>query len=91
MECLTCSAHLLLRSAQAGRQEMSPRFTDLPTVGEVGWAERSQYCPGGETNAWGKRLLVLEPEGCSDLPLRLSQPGTSILGFCHPGSCLGPS
>lgn len=33
MECLTCSAHLLLRSAQEGRQEMSPPLTDLPTVG----------------------------------------------------------
>lgn len=61
MQCLTCSAHLLLRSAQEGRQEMSPRLTDLPHYWRVG-AARSQYCPGRETNAWGKRPLALQPE-----------------------------
>lgn len=71
MECLTCSAHLLLRSAQEGRQEMSPRLTDLPTVGEVG-AERSQYCPGRETNAWGRGCLHCSQKTGSGLPLSQS-------------------
>lgn len=62
MECLTCPAHLLLRSAQEGRQEMSPHLTDLPTTVGALEDERSQYCPGRETKAWGKQLLAPEPE-----------------------------
>lgn len=76
MERLTCSAHLLLRSAQEGRQEMSPHLTDLPTVGglrghSTGLVEKPK--PGGETKAWGKQLLALEPENWPRL-VTVSQP-----------------
>lgn len=84
MECLTCSAHLLLGSAQKGRQEMSPPLTDLPTVGGP---ERSQHSPGRETKACGgsshdtgaRRLA----QTCHCVP----QPRMGTLDFCHPGFC----
>lgn len=60
VECLTCSAHLLLRSAQGETGNVTSPHRP-PHCWEVG-AERSQYCPGRETKAWGKRLLALEPE-----------------------------
>lgn len=81
MECLTCSAHLLLGSAQEGRQEMSPPLTDLPTVGGP---ERSQHSPG---SLWGKQPRHWSQKTGSDLPLCPHQPRTGTLDFCHPGFC----
>lgn len=54
---ITSSAHLLLRSAQAGRQEMSPHLTDLPTLG--GLTGHSTTCTGGEIKAWREQCLAL--------------------------------
>lgn len=72
MECLTCLAHLLLRSAGEGRQEMSPHLTDLPH----GWGLRGHstalvekpkpvYVWGGG----GGQLLHWSQKTGSDLPL----------------------
>lgn len=90
MECLTCSAHLLLRSAQEGRQEMSPRLTDLPTVGR--WELRGHSTALAEKpKPGGSGCVHWSQKTGSDLSPCLSQPGMSTLGFCHPGSCCGPS
>lgn len=75
---LTCSTHLLLRSAQEGRQEMSPHHTDLPTVGDlrghsIALVEKPE--PGESS------YLHWSQKTGSDLPLCPSQPRMSTLGF----------